>query len=76
MSPYPSSKEIMNDQYNAGYAAGYDKGYMNGRVQGINTGKSYIIERINELIDKYPNMTDCMYEVIKMLHEEKEKIYD
>ena len=76
MSPYPTSKEIMNDQYNSGYAAGYDKGYMNGRVQGINTGKSCIIKKIYELIDKYPNMTDCMYEVIRLLHEETEKIDD
>lgn len=76
MIPYPSDRMILISEYDRGYAAGYDNGYFNGRVQGINTGKSYIIERINELIDEYPNMTDCMYEVIKMLHEEKEKIDD
>ena len=68
MIPYPSDRMILNSEYDRGYVTGYDK--------GINTGKSYIIERIYELIDEYPNMTDCMYEVTKMLHEEKEKIDD
>jgi flagellar biosynthesis/type III secretory pathway protein FliH len=77
LTPYPTERMVMFDQYEAGYSAGYsaghDKGYLIGREQGVNVGKRDILDRIAKLMDEYPNMVDFAYEVTHMMYEEKEK---
>ena len=77
MIPYPSDRMILNSEYDrgyqAGYSAGHDKGYLIGREQGVNVGKRDILDRIDKLMDEYPNMVDFAYEVTHMMYEEKEK---
>ena len=76
MTPYPTEKMIMNEQfgrYNAGYSDGYDKGYTIGREQGINIGKQEILDRIKNLVLKYDDPVDFAYEINFLLCVEHNK---
>ena len=76
MTPYPTDRMIMNEQfgrYNAGYSDGYDKGYTIGREQGINIGKQEILDRIKNLVLKYDDPVDLAYEINFLLCAEQNK---
>ena len=61
LTPYPTERMVMVDQYEAGYSAGYS------------AGRRKILNKIDTFIQNYTNPVYLVCEITYMLCEEKEK---